>query len=136
MHAQQMIASHPAFTGQHADSLTHCIEACFDCAQACTACADACLAEPHVTALVACVRLDLDCADICLATGRVLSRQTQSQRALAWQLLETCAGFCRLCAEECEKHAGRHQHCRLCAEACRACERACHQAMAASGSRT
>ena len=33
-------------------------------------------------------------------------------------------------AEECEKHAGMHEHCRICAEACRRCEQACDQLLA------
>ncbi|WP_328468742.1 hypothetical protein OHA21_52575 [Actinoplanes sp. NBC_00393] len=32
---------------------------------------------------------------------------------------------CTACADECESHAGRHEHCRICAEACRVCEQAC-----------
>jgi hypothetical protein len=129
MHVEQMIAAHPAAAAGRSDSLTRCIEACFDCAQACTACADACLAEPTVGDLIACIRLDLDCGDVCMTTGRVLSRHTAGHAALKWQLLETCAGFCRLCAEECDRHASHHEHCRICADACRACERACHQVM-------
>src|SRR5262249_35482077 len=113
------------------NTLTHCIESCVDCAQVCTACADACLGEKAVAELTACIRLNLDCADICHATGTVLSRQTATRSALSWQMLETCAGFCRLCAEECETHAARHTHCRICAEACRACERTCRQAVTA-----
>ena len=35
---------------------------------------------------------------------------------------------CRLCAEECERHAAKMQHCRICGEACRRCERACQDA--------
>jgi hypothetical protein len=38
---------------------------------------------------------------------------------------------CRLCADECERHAGRHEHCRLCAQACRTCEHACRHLMQA-----
>ena len=40
---------------------------------------------------------------------------------------------CRLCAQECDDHASRHEHCRVCAEACRACERACRDAAVALG---
>lgn len=131
MHTQQMIATHPAMHGQSDDALSRCIESCLDCAQSCTACADACLGEDMVAELTTCIRLDLDCADVCQATGAVLSRRTATRSALLWQMLETCGGFCRLCAAECEKHADRHEHCRICAEACRVCERACHQAVTA-----
>jgi hypothetical protein len=97
-------------------------------------CADACLAEDRSSELTRCIRLDLDCADACAATGSVLTRRTAAATsALMVQLLETCADFCRQCAEECERHAGHHEHCRLCAETCRQCERACHQAATTSG---
>jgi len=40
---------------------------------------------------------------------------------------------CRRCAEECAKHAERHDHCRICAEACRDCEAACREAIPTVG---
>ena len=131
MHVRQMIASSPAIHGRGQDALTRCIEGCFDCAQTCTSCADACLGEKSVTELTQCIRFNLDCADACAATGAVASRRTAIQAALLPQMLETCAAFCRLCAEECEKHADHHEHCRICAETCRQCERACHEAATA-----
>ena len=36
---------------------------------------------------------------------------------------------CGLCAEECEKHASTHEHCRICAEHCHRCEQACSEAV-------
>jgi hypothetical protein len=128
MHAQEMIRSHPQVAGKTNDALIHCIEECYDCAQACTSCADACLAEDMVKDLAQCIRLDLDCADVCNTTGIVGSRRTGSNEGIIKRLIETCTEACRLCAEECERHAGRHEHCRICAEACRRCEKACRQA--------
>jgi hypothetical protein len=125
-HVTQMLASHPQATPNEA--LARCIEECFACAITCTSCADACLAEEDVQDLVHCIRLDLDCADVCEATGRILTRQTSSEPRLTLNMLETCAQACRLCAEECERHAGHHEHCRICAEACRRCEQACEDA--------
>lgn len=83
-----------------------------------------------VAHLTQCIRLDLDSADVCLATGKIGSRRTGSNEGLIRRQLEVCAEACGLCAEECEKHAGMHEHCRLCGEACRRCERACHAAIA------
>lgn len=40
-----------------------------------------------------------------------------------------CAAACNVCGEECQRHAGQHEHCRICAEACRRCEQACQEAM-------
>ena len=128
MHAQEMIRTHPDMKGKTNDTLIRCIEECYDCAQACTACADACLGEKMVAELRQCIRLDLDCADICAVTGAAATRLTGSNEEVVRRMLDTCALACRLCAEECERHAQQHAHCRICAEACRRCERACHDA--------
>lgn len=125
MHVQQMIATHPDVAGSTNDVLVQCIEACFDCAQACTSCADACVAEESVSGLRQCIRFDLDCADVCLATGLAASRRTGSNEALLKRLLETCAEACRLCGDECARHASMHDHCRVCADACRKCQDLC-----------
>jgi hypothetical protein len=119
----EILETHPQATASEA--LARCIEECFLCVVACTSCADADLAQPDVKDLVHCIRLCLDCADLCDATGRVLTRQTSSEPRLTRSLLETCLQACGLCAEECERHAHHHEHCRACAEACRRCERAC-----------
>jgi len=34
-------------------------------------------------------------------------------------------------SDECEQHAGHHEHCRVCAHACRRCELACRDLLAA-----
>ena len=121
--AKQMLAAHPWEGDVDRDVLSRCIAACFECAQACTACADACLSEKGVEKLRKCIRLDLVCADICEVTGRVLTRQTEYDAPTSRAQLEACI----TCAQECESHAGHHEHCRICAEACRRCEEACDQ---------
>ena len=128
MHVQEMIRSHPAVHGGEGAALIRCIEACYDCAQTCTVCADACLGEEMVKDLVGCIRLDLDCADICATTGQIASRRTGGDMSLLRRMIETCTEACRVCGDECERHAERHEHCRICAESCRACERACREA--------
>jgi len=131
-HIQSMLQSHPAAASlTNQEALLACIEACFECAQTCTSCADACLGESDVQMLTRCVRLNLDCADVCSTTGRVLLRQTEPDWSLLKQQLRACAEACRVCDEECEKHAGHHEHCRTCAESCRMCEEACNQLLAA-----
>jgi hypothetical protein len=129
MHVREMIRSHPQVQGRTADALLRCIEECYDCAQTCTACADACLAEPSVSELRQCIRLNLDCADLCLATGAMGSRRTGSNHEVLHATIEACALACRVCGEECDKHAQMHEHCRVCAEACRRCEQACNEAL-------
>lgn len=131
-HAGAMLRTHPGQPGIEASALLACIQACFDCAQACTACADACLGEPDPRALARCIRLDLDCAALCEATGRILSRQTAFDPAMAGAALQACEAACRICAEECERHAQMHEHCRVCADACRSCEQACQRVLPAT----
>jgi hypothetical protein len=127
MHVQEMISTHPHVRGNTTGALIRCIEACYDCAQACTACADACLGEDIVRDLVQCIRLNLDCAGVCSATGQIASRRTGTNEATIKQMIETCAEACRLCGDECDKHA-HMEHCRICAETCRRCEQACREA--------
>ena len=124
-HAQAMLETHPHGADLDKALLVECIEACYDCAQSCTACADACLGEEDVAVVRRCIRLCLDCADVCIATGRIVSRQTEYDAGITRAAVDACAQVCRACAEECERHAGHHEHCRVCAEACRRCEWAC-----------
>ncbi len=108
------------------NALVEGIQACFDCAQACTADADADLGEQQVQTMIRCIRLCLDCADVCLATGRILSRQTAFDPAVARAALQACVQTCKVCGDECQLHA-QHSiaHCQTCMEACRRCEQAC-----------
>ena len=128
MHAQQIIPTHPQAGGIANAALIACIEECYDCAQTCTACADACLGEEMVAKLTQCIRSCLDCADVCATTGALATRRTGSNQMLVGQMIELCEAACRLCAEECERHAAHMAHCRICGEACRMCEQACAQA--------
>jgi hypothetical protein len=130
----EMIDAHPHdLSAVDRAVLVECVEACFDCGQVCTACADACLSEEGVAELRRCIRTDLDCAEFCLATGKLLSRHTGYDPGLVRAALTTCLEACRVCAAECEQHAGMHEHCRICAEACRRCERACQALLGALG---
>jgi hypothetical protein len=128
-HAKDMLETHPRGAAIEAGALLACIDACFDCAQTCTTCADADLAENDVATMIRCIRLCLDCGDVCIATGRVLSRQTEFEPEFARSLVQACAHACRVCAEECERHAAHHEHCRVCAETCRRCEQACDEVL-------
>ena len=128
-HMAEMIAEHPSVGGNTDEALIRCIEQCFSCAQSCISCADACLAEQIVADLRQCIRLNLDCADICVAAGKLGTRRTGSNESTIVATLQACATGCRLCAEECARHAGEHEHCRICAEHCRRCEQACVEAI-------
>ncbi len=124
-HVDEMIHAHPAPPEADLAALSRCVQACAECVQTCTACADACLSEPQILKLVRCVRLNLDCADLCGATMRVLSRQTQPDSRILTSVLETCLAACRVCRDECDRHAGEHEHCQACAGSCLRCEQAC-----------
>ena len=102
-----------------------CVTACYECGGQCVACSDACLGEAHVADLVCCIRTCLDCADVCLTTARIVSRLTEPSPMLNEAQLMACAEACRICAAECESHAGMHEYCRVCAKGCRVCEQAC-----------
>ncbi|MBJ6724508.1 four-helix bundle copper-binding protein [Geomesophilobacter sediminis] len=125
MKTQEMFTSHPRNIRFDLDQLTACISACTECADSCTVCADACLGEEKVQMLVRCIGLNQDCADVCGVTARILARQSESESLLLRLQLETCATACRICAEECDKHAEMHRHCRVCANSCRNCEDKC-----------
>src|SRR5690625_2726000 len=124
--AGSMLKTYPQdLGGIDRDKLVACIEACIECAQACTACADSCLSEESVGALSKCIRTDLDCADVCETTGRVVSRHTGYDANITRSVLEACPATCNACAQVCDSHAERHEHCRVCAEVCHRCARAC-----------
>jgi hypothetical protein len=123
-----MISTHPHVRGNVNEALIRCIDECVDCTQSCLVCADACLGESTVQQLTQCIRLNLDCADVCAATAALSSRRTGSNEATIRAMIEVCADTCRMCAEECGRHARQHEHCRICAETCRRCEAACRAA--------
>ena len=131
-YAQEILAASPSrVPGVPVETLAAAVTALFDCSQAATTCADACLGErepQRLDALARCIRLDLHCADMTVTTGRLLSRQEQP--ALARAVVAACILSCRLCGEECEKHAAHMAHCRVCAAACRRCEAACQAVLA------
>ncbi len=133
MQVKEMISTHPDVQGSTADQLLRCIEECYACAQTCTSCADACVAEDMVEQLRQCIRTCMDCADICAATGSVATRRTGSNVEVLRALIQACETACRICGEECRKHAEMHEHCRICSEACMRCAESCRNALSEVG---
>jgi hypothetical protein len=125
-----MMETYPAEINLDRGRLARAVDLLNACAEACTACADACLSEPTVAELAKCIRTNLDCADICATTARVLSRHTGYDANISRTLLTACVTACRTCGDECERHGDTHAHCRICADACRACEQACNDLLA------
>jgi hypothetical protein len=126
-----MLNAYPAETVLDKQLLTRSIETCVECSQACTACADADAREQMASDLAKCARLNLDCADMCETTARVLTRQTGYDKDMTRAVVEACAQACKICGEECDRHAQMHEHCAVCAEVCHRCERACNEVLAA-----
>lgn len=135
-HTQEMLQSHPRPMRMDGGQFADAVNTLTGCAQSCTICADACLGEQMVDQLVRCIRLNLDCADVCATTAALLSRQTEPDWSLISDQLRACATACRVCGDECERHAAMHEHCRICAEHCRECEQVCNQLLQASPSGT
>jgi hypothetical protein len=128
--AQAMLDTYPQTVNVDKALLAAAVEEALSCFQTCTACADACLSEDMVADLTKCIRTNLDCATTCAATVEILSRHTGYDANITRGQLQACIAACRACADECEQHAGHHEHCRVCAEACRSCARACQELLA------
>jgi hypothetical protein len=127
---REILALHPVPASDARDALLDCVEECLVCGASCSACADASLSEDDVQAMIRVIRLCLDCADTCDATARIAVRQTRPDIGLIRSVVEACATACLACAEECDRHAAHHEHCRLCAEECRRCKAACDAVVA------
>ena len=128
--AAALLQSYPGTMNLDKELLATAIDEALTCFQTCTACADACLSEQMIAELGKCVRTDLDCADLCATTVKVLSRHTGYDANITRAQLQACIAACKACGDECEKHAGMHEHCKVCAQACRACEKACSALLA------
>ena len=122
---REIVELHPLPGSEVRECLLRCAEECLDCGASCTACADASLSEGDVQDLIRVIRVCLDCADVCDATARIAVRQSSPDMGLIRAAVEACATACVACAEECDRHAAHHEHCRICAEVCRRCKAAC-----------
>lgn len=127
----EMLEAYPRALHVEGNLLARTIDVVKECAITCTQCADALLAEHDVAPLVMCIRRNLDCADVCTTTARVISRQTGFDADVVRSQLEACVTACRICGDECERHAAHMAHCRVCSEVCRQCENACRALLAA-----
>ena len=125
-----MLRSHPS-PAAHADELAACIDACLACLVSCTSCADACVGGDDPKSMAHCIRTDLDCADACAATVRVLARQTATDFKIVRAQVQAMAAACKACGDSCMSHADHHEHCKLCGQTCRDCERACDDLLSA-----
>ncbi len=125
LNSLEMLKTHPRKPAANIDLIGECIQATIETAQTCLDCADACLGEEDVQDLIRCIRFNQDCADICAATGQIASRQTEPSADILSAQLQACITACKVCGEECNRHASKHEHCRICAESCSRCGSAC-----------
>lgn len=121
-YVQELVKASPAQSPVDEKQLIEAIELLYDGAATCTACADACMEDmPH------CAVTCLNCADVCFATAKVLSRTSAFDAETARQVLSACEQICRTCAGHCRMHADDREHCRVCAESCERRADACAQ---------
>jgi hypothetical protein len=126
-HLDQTLRTHPQPRGIEPDLIIRTLPTLMECAASCAACADACLGEPSVDQLRSCIASDLACAELCRTVSTLLLQQTAPDPTLLRETARAAETACRLCAQECEKHASMHAHCKACAAACRRCEEACQK---------
>ncbi len=121
----ELIRTHPGEFPVDEQTMIDVIDRVYECAKACAACADACLGEDDPKSQASCITSCQNCGELCITTARALSRVTGFNPDTARRLVEACEQVCRICADECARHAPHMEHCRVCAEACRACADAC-----------
>lgn len=130
-YARPLLESYQYPVSVETDVLAEAIDAMNDCRQACITDVDADLSESDLAEMVRCIRLCLHCADVCAASADVTSRPGEYEADVVTPLLEACVASCKACGDECERHAHKHEHCRVCADACRRCEHACRELLTA-----
>ena len=101
-------------------SLADCVEACLACLRACEITSAKCI-EAGDKSNAALIERCRDCADICNLCIKWFSRQSMFTETLG----ALCAKLCLACANECDRHADKDKHYRICADACRRCMEAC-----------
>jgi hypothetical protein len=97
---------------------TDSMEVFMACAAACENCVSVSINDGKP---MSCCPLCMDCADVCMLAFRLEAHNSTYLK----DVCRVLATICDACAEECEKHAGYHAHCRACAEACRKCAETC-----------
>lgn len=124
-HLEDVLGAHPRHGRIDSGQVAAFMRELMECLAVVTVSADACLTESDVQELARCIELDLDCADTCDATMKLVARIGNQDALMLAAQVRACRQACAMCAEECERHASYHEHCRICGETCRSCARAC-----------
>lgn len=116
LQTQELLDSITTKSRLGSDLLVAAADALADCEKAVVACATGMLTADDADRLREAALADLDCHDVVTATLRLLIRDGgQDPRLLAAQL-DACVIACERSNALCSPHAGRHGHCRLCAQ--------------------
>jgi hypothetical protein len=120
-----VIPSMPIASRPTRGQLVECAKACISAELACSATAAGVLRGSNIDRLRSCFSLCLDTADICGTTGKLLTRNLDSDPEVLRAILEACARASATCGAECLRYGAVHALCKTCADTCHDCEREC-----------
>jgi Cys-rich four helix bundle protein (predicted Tat secretion target) len=108
--------------GAHHKSLADAAGACVTTGQTCLEHCLELLGNGHKE-LGACAKSVMQMLPLCSALQNLANQDSKYLVKLANAALDACQD----CAEECKKHAEKHDICKRCGESCRACYKECKQ---------
>ncbi|PJJ70617.1 hypothetical protein CLV46_0139 [Diaminobutyricimonas aerilata] len=112
--------------GMDMDMMQRCMETLTAAEQACVMCADG----DAEAGMAMCASMCMNCADVSSAMMRMMLRPSGFEMQSMMAMMQATMTMMTACAEECEKHADMHEHCKLCAQACRTAAEAMDDMMA------
>jgi Cys-rich four helix bundle protein (predicted Tat secretion target) len=108
--------------GVHHKSLADAAGACVATGQSCVAhCLDS--LGTGDKELAACAKSVMEMLPLCSALQDLANQDSRYLVKLAKVTMDACQD----CAEECKKHADKHDACKRCGESCQACYKECKQ---------
>lgn len=125
MQMMEMQTAESSMPGMDMKLMAECIEACSACEQACTMCASCMMGDGTAIHMEMC----MNTADMCNTMMRMMLRPSGMMMDSMVRMLDATMMQCRMCADECMKHADMHEDCRVCAEACSQAAMACEKMM-------
>lgn len=115
--------AHDHSHGMSNAEMQQCIRECLDCYATCTATAAHCLTLGGEHAGVEHQTILLDCARICQTSADFMLRGSHMHA----QVCAVCAEACRACERACERLGSGDAMMKQCAEACRRCAESCER---------
>ena len=107
----------------HGSKNQHLINTAMDCIKDGNACLDHCMQSFKTgdTTLAECAESVNKMLAMCTAVSQMASYNAENLGELA----KVCMKECEACKAECDKHASKHEICKMCADSCKACAKAC-----------